>query len=387
MKPRTHLRSRGAALVDYGILVGLVSIVGIVSIAKVGSQMAGSYETAAAAVENPSSAPASETPAGPPPIPRSDLTQIMLINGDASGATIAPWVGNFVIQEGGGIPYFQSEAGASGRAAQSVSIPEASWEEVDAGLLTANVAWKQRSWARDDDGGVEIVYRDADGAELARRISLITTASDGDNDYTYRSVEAPVPEQTRTIAVAMVGERRAGTNLDAYFYDLDLEVSRASDHLAPGQIRNPDASQHARFWTMTGAMGVRRVGSTPDLGLSFYGGDDVVSSSMSQVVDVPQAHLANAGAGTLNVSLDWMQSSFANDDLGQVSLTFLDDAGTELGSQSSSNISAPSGVWTAQTLSAVAPAGTTAVRVTATSTRIGGKSNDGYFDNFEIFWN
>ena len=152
-------------------------------------------------------------------------------------------------------------------------------------------------------------------------------------------------------------------------------------------------------WATTGAFTATQYGATgfpaPDQsaaiggGANFFAGGNAALSSATQTVDLSAA-AADADAGRLAATLSGYLGGYAGqDDNMVVTATFLNGSGDALGGpiQIGPVTQADRGgqtVLLARTATATAPAGTRAIRVTMTATRVQGVSNDGYADNVAL---
>lgn len=111
------------------------------------------------------------------------------------------------------------ESSAFAAAWQDVSL--ALWAgAVDEGGTRARVRGWLSDWNGQDEPALQVVYLDADGAELGRgaRLASATPA------WTFVEDEQPVPVGTRALRLRLEGTRNEGEDNDSYVDDLDLRL-------------------------------------------------------------------------------------------------------------------------------------------------------------------
>jgi hypothetical protein len=96
--------------------------------------------------------------------------------------------------------------------------------DIDAGLVTATLSWRQSSYSGNDKGRCELRFLKENGTFSGDEVlaDLIATAA---QVWTYRELIQTVYPETRTIRVTLRGSRLSGTANDAYFDNVALNLS------------------------------------------------------------------------------------------------------------------------------------------------------------------
>ena len=379
MKTR-YFTSRGAALTEYGILAGLVSLSAIAAVSLVGREVRDTYSqvsmelsTASAEVE------AGGVEVAAPPA-RYDFSSIGLINGGADG-TVDPWVGDYILRGDPCAEFFFASDRANSRSSQIVEIPEEGWPDVDDGAVTAVLDWMQSSYADVDKAGLEIGFLSADGDVIGSEASPVSSTYR--SVWTHRWLEKELPPLTRSLRVTMVGERAAGSNSDGYLDDINLDLLTDTVLHTPGQLRNPSGAT-LQGWHTTENFTVRNYDAR---GMHFDGGPRSSLSTAYQEVKLTVAQVDAANAGDLSVSIDWKQGSDSGNDAGWISLGFLDAWGNLISAETAEELAAPGeGAWIDRNLTAAVPAGAHSVRVKMHARKHVGNNNDAFFQDLERTW-
>jgi hypothetical protein len=123
-----------------------------------------------------------------------------------------------------GAGYFFAGPNAETRAHQDISIPMAEETDVDNGLRQARLQWYQTSFNGSDEGEMEIEFFNGAMASLGSRIGSGLTAPLG-QEWNLRRLNLLIPSTTRTIRISMHAVRSAGTNNDAYFDAITLDIA------------------------------------------------------------------------------------------------------------------------------------------------------------------
>lgn len=132
----------------------------------------------------------------------------------ASGGGVTPRTGSF---------FFRSGASATTECYQDVSVPIDAESDVDAGKVKATFSAWQAGFTDTDTGRLRMIFRDGGGSTIA---TFDTTDLDGTSTWTQRTLSIWVPPTTRTIRLTLIGTRTTGTNLDAYWDDVTLELQQ-----------------------------------------------------------------------------------------------------------------------------------------------------------------
>jgi hypothetical protein len=130
----------------------------------------------------------------------------------ASGGGVVPRTGSF---------FFRSGAVAATECYQAISIPGDAEADVDAGTVKAQFTAWHAGFTDTDTGRLKLVFLDGSAATL-----LITQGAnfDGTSTWAQRTLATWVPPLTRTIRITLIGTRTTGTNLDAYWDDIALDL-------------------------------------------------------------------------------------------------------------------------------------------------------------------
>lgn len=156
-----------------------------------------------------------------------DLSGLMVNPGAELGNTTG-WTdpsGTFVaINSGGGVVprsgswFFRAGAAASTTPHQDIALPADVLADVDAGLLRIEWGGWQAGFTDADAGRLQLQFLDGGGATLR---TVENADFDATATWALRFLSAQVPAGTRTLRFTLVNTRAAGTNLDAYWDDLD----------------------------------------------------------------------------------------------------------------------------------------------------------------------
>jgi len=155
----------------------------------------------------------------------------------------------------------------------------------------------------------------------------------------------------------------------------------------PNLLVNPGAENDLDAWTIT--QGVAEAleggvcdGTFPNRGEKYFAVGGLCNHSetgrLVQDIDV-SAYMDSIDLGGFQVSFGGYLSDFANDDLPEVKLIFLDENSMELGQ--SSTLSTLNSSWTLLKDSLIIPQETRTIRMELKGTRNIGVDNDSYFDD------
>jgi hypothetical protein len=108
---------------------------------------------------------------------------------------------------------------AYGEAHQDMDISDLS-EAVSGGTQVAVLSAFLADWSGSDLPGIRIDMLDADGVEVATS----ETRTHASSVWTEVEISAPIPSDTTTLRVVLMGTRYSGTDNDSYFDDITLQV-------------------------------------------------------------------------------------------------------------------------------------------------------------------
>ena len=215
----------------------------------------------------------------PPPLER---TCGLLVNADAESDNLDGWTiveGDFRTVEGsflGGLPdayqgTFSFAAGSVPRAVLVQEIDVGAWgEAIDAGPVYARFGGFVRDWNGNDGASLRLSARSDVGDELG--------AVEGGpwyaDTWTARGLELLLPSGTRSLEVALIGDRERGNDNDAYFDALTLCVDPEPTPAAVDELTAPPYLMWSKqegatvlFETEGAALGRVDYGPTPELGM------------------------------------------------------------------------------------------------------------------------
>jgi len=152
-------------------------------------------------------------------------------------------------------------------------------------------------------------------------------------------------------------------------------------------ITNPGAeSGDATGWTnslgtLQASTGWAPGGEAPRTGSYLFYAGAYARTAAYQDVALPGAQEADVDAEDLQIELSaWQSGNDVDEDSGAIAITFLDGAGDELGTCSTTFIS-PSLTWTERLLRSTVPAGTRTFRLWLWGIRTAGAGLDAYWDD------
>lgn len=166
-----------------------------------------------------------------------------------------------------------------------------------------------------------------------------------------------------------------------------VSFSTSSSLGSSNLILNPGAENHLSNWYLEA--GVVEIladgdckGITPHSGINYFavGGlcDHSPTATLVQDINL-SAYTDEIDAGNYKVNFGGYFSNFSGQDLPEMHLSFLDQAGMELGF--SNTISSLNSSWTLVQEEAIIPVQTLTIRVELKGTRNAGTDNDSYFDD------
>jgi hypothetical protein len=152
-------------------------------------------------------------------------------------------------------------------------------------------------------------------------------------------------------------------------------------------------------WTTTGEFTAVQYGASggfpdknspgpPDRGKNFFGGGNVAKSTATQTIDLSSGAQAIDAGGVTYTLGGWLGGYGNQDDNAQMTVTFLNAAGSALGAGRIGPVTAASRHSTTglfrRTATGSVPAHARAARVVITATRLEGTYNDGYSDDLSL---
>ena len=323
-----------------------------------------------------------ENPDGTPPLPEVPLsvTNPNAETGDTTGWTVTE--GAFAVRSASPTPsqgsyYFFGGAAASSRMHQDIALPSATWGEVDSGLRSVAISWRQSSDGQ-DQGAVIVEFVDSNGqptgGSFESRRHLPST-------WLLRSEELPIPANTRTIRITLRALRQGGTVNNAYFDGLTARLVQQPPYWQPLPLVNSDAETgDLSGWSSeAGAFEIKSTSPSATQGDHYFYAGLGNGGTISQVLTIPADSIAAIDAGTSQIDFFWWQNSANGNDLGLAVLVFQDGSGQQIGAPVASAALAPT-VWSRRKLSGTLPPGTRGVHIKLRGLLVEGSYSDAFFD-------
>jgi uncharacterized phage protein (TIGR02218 family) len=123
-----------------------------------------------------------------------------------------------------GSNYFAGgNAEAETKAYQDITVPGAQEAEIDAGNRSIGLSWYQNGIASSSDTGeMTVKFFDGVSAQIGAEASAGLTHND--SGWVGRQMEVSIPPLTRTIRIHIHGVRNTGSDVDAFFDDIVLDI-------------------------------------------------------------------------------------------------------------------------------------------------------------------
>jgi hypothetical protein len=260
--------------------------------------------------------------------------------GDTTGWTNVQGALAVSASQGGATPhsgswFFTAGATLYCEAYQDIAVPAGVQADVDAGDLQVEFGGWQAGYSLDSDlGNLMMEFFDAGSNSLGICSSVLETNVPTWNEVMLRST---VPPLTRTIRLTLNGRRFGGTNNDAYFDDLTLQLIDASTQpIYPTNIPliNPGAESGVVGWTNdVGTLAQAPVGYGRRTGARcFVASNSDPSTQCHQDVTIPAILQAGFDTGALTATFPAWQGGAADNDNGHMELEALDAGLSSLGS-------------------------------------------------------
>lgn len=261
---------------------------------------------------------------------------IQVVNPGFETGLIAPWAA-----VSGGAPFIINTPVSTGTSAATLPANERAWSgqtldlpsevhaEVDAGRLEATIACRIAGFSGgggNDVGGLALDFRDGSSTRIG--LSLGPVQAYNTETYADTSYTAMVPPGTRKITVGWWGYRNSsGTNCDIYVDDWQPLALNKRTKSFETVFRN--AALATTGWTtVTGTL----ITNTGTLGLGGLCWNGATGDSYLPV-NLPAGRYAAIDAGTADLFLDLVFSSFTDADGGRSYIEFYDVSNAIIGSR------------------------------------------------------
>ena len=269
------------------------------------------------------------TAPAPPPIAPTGTTladlPIPVPNGDASGASIAPWTSSAaIVTLSTAAPCAATNACFSFQtskfanftvvAQQDIAVPTTATADIDAGRRAAKLSWRQYVTQTYDQIGMEVVFLSQSGTTLGS--VMYPTKYTGDT-WTSLDLTGPVPPLTRNIRIEILGLSNAiSFHLD-FIDDVTLTLiangtASATPYLS---IINPDGSGSGiTGWVLDSGATVPNTACTT-AGVTCFSDSTAGIDKLHQDIPIPADRIAETDSGARRLDVQWAaqsNSAFAN---------------------------------------------------------------------------